>query len=111
MRRGEVWWAWLPPGAESPHPVLLLSWDAAEDFRDQITVAQITSTERGIDAEVALSQDDGLLRPCVANLDAIATIPRDYLRDLLCTLPGARMVEIERAIHHALGMKLPCQVT
>ena len=110
MKRGEIWWANFPTTTARPHPVVLLSWDAAHSFRDQITVGQITSTIRGLDAEVYLDQKDGLLRPCVANLDAIATIPRRLLVERLCTLSNARIREIERAIHLALGMRLPCAV-
>jgi mRNA interferase MazF len=107
-KRGEVWWANFPTTSPRPHPVVLLSWDAAFDFRDQITVAQVTTTVRGLDAEVHLDEKDGLLRPCVVNLDAIATISRRLLVEKLCSLPPARVHEIERAIHIALGMRLPC---
>ena len=107
-KRGEVWWANFPTSSPRPHPVALLSWDAAFDFRAQVTVAQITTTIRGLDAEVYLDEKDGLLRPCVANLDAMATIPRALLVERLCTLSPVRMREIERAIHIALGMRLPC---
>ncbi|TMC54249.1 MAG: type II toxin-antitoxin system PemK/MazF family toxin [Chloroflexi bacterium] len=110
MRRGEVWWARFPEHVEPLHPVLLLSWDSGEDFRDQVTVAQITSTVRGLDAEVTLGPADGLLKECVANLDGIATIYRGALDTRLCTLSGRRMKEIEVAIHHALGIPLPCTV-
>lgn len=89
---------------------MLLSWDSAYGFRQQISVAQVTSTIRGLDAEVYLDEKDGLRGPCVANLDAIVTIPRSLLVERLCTLPAARMTDIERAIHIALGMRLPCQI-
>lgn len=105
-----MWWAHHPATAPTPHPVVLLSWDAALDFRTQVTIAPITSTVRGIDAEVSLDQADGLLHPCVANLDAVATIPRRLLVERLCTLRPARMREVERAIHLALGIRLPCAV-
>ena len=52
MRRAEVWWAERPPGQR--HPVLLLSWDAHGDWRDRVTVADITTHVRGLDAEVPL---------------------------------------------------------
>jgi mRNA interferase MazF len=105
-----VWWAKHPSTAPRPHPVVLLSWDLAFDFRSQITVAPITSTVRGIDSEVALDEADGLAHPCVANLDAIATIPRGLLIERLCALRPARMRDVDRAVHLALGMCLPCGV-
>ena len=109
MKRGEVWWADFP-SQHQRHPVLLLSWDADFDFRDQVTVAQITSTRRGLDAEVALGREDGFRQACVANLDSVATIQRRLLVEKLTALSGAKMREVERAVHLALGMALPCRL-
>lgn len=109
MRRAEIWWAERPPGER--HPVLLLSWDAHGDWRDRVTVADVTTHARGLDAEVALGPDDGMPRPCVVNLDSVATIRRSLLRARATTLGRARMAEVERALHLALGMPLPCQRT
>ena len=53
MQRGEVWWAELP----SPigrRPVVLLSRDEAYAVRNAVTVAEVTSTVRGIPVEVEL---------------------------------------------------------
>lgn len=108
MLRGEVWWADEPPG--EPHPVLLLSWDSHGDWRDKITVAEITRTEHETDGEVRLTPDDGLPGYCFVNLDNLATIERDQLYDHICLLKPRRMAEVEIAMHHALGMPLPCTV-
>jgi mRNA interferase MazF len=90
--------------------VLLLSWDAAYRFRDRVTVAPITTRIRNLDAEVFLDHNDGLDRGCVVNLDVIATIPRSVLDRRVVQLSEAKMGEVERAIHVALGMSLPCEV-
>lgn len=108
MRRGEVWWADWPP--DQSHPVLLLSWDAHGDWRDRVTVAPVTSTRRGLDAEVGLTRRDGMPRACVANLDDLQTIPRDVLFERITTLSNNRMDEVAIAAHRALGMTLPCRV-
>ena len=107
MRRAEIWWAEHPPGQR--HPVLLLSWDAHGDWRDRVTVADVTTQVRGLDAEVALGPADGMPRPCVVNLDSLATIRRSMLSSRITTLGPARMQDVERAIHLALGMPLPCR--
>lgn len=109
MQRGEVWWADHPAGQR--HPVLLLSWDAHGNWRPLITVALVTTTIRYLDAEVPLSPDDGMPRLCVANLDAIATIQRTQLASLITALSAAKMGEVERAIHIALGIPVPCPNT
>lgn len=108
MRRAEIWWAERPPGQR--HPVLLLSWDAHGDWRDRVTVADVTTQRRGLDAEVAIGPADGLPRPCVVNLDSMATIRRNLLSSRVTSLGRARMAEVERALHLALGIPLPCPV-
>ncbi len=109
MQRAEVWWAAWPPGQR--HPVLLLSWDAGRRHRNQVTVAEVTTTARGHAQEVLLGPDDGLPRDCVVNLDRVVTVPRSVLAARLTTLPAERMGEVERAIHLALGMRLPCRAS
>ena len=108
MRRAEIWWAEPPRGQR---PVLLLSWDAHGDWRDRVTIAEVTTQVRGLDAEVALGPADGMPRPCVVNLDSLATIRRSVLGSRITTLGSARMQEVERALHLALGVPLPCRAT
>jgi mRNA interferase MazF len=104
-----VWWAEWPTGQR--HPVLLLSWDAHGDWRDRVTVAAVTTRARGLDAEVTLGPADGMPRACVVNLDSIATIHRSRLASRITMLDRARMTEVERALHLALGITLPCAAT
>lgn len=108
MRRAEVWWAERPPGQR--HPVLLLSWDAHGNWRERVTVADITTRVRGLDAEVPLTQVDGMPRACVVNLDNIATVPRSILQSRITMLSPLRMNEVSRAAHLALGLPLPCTI-
>ena len=107
-RRGEVWWAQWP--ACQRHPVLLLSWDAHATWRDRVTVAEITRTVRDLDAEVRLGPEDGMSDYCVANLDNLAALPKGTLDERICTLSRRRMAEVELAVHHALGIAVPCTV-
>lgn len=90
--------------------VLLLSWDAAYTFRDRVTVAPITTRIRRLDAEVFLDHNDGFEHGCVVDLDVIATIPRSDLERRVGQLGEAKMAEVDRAIHLALGIRLPCEV-
>lgn len=110
MKRGEAWWAEYPPYSTQEHLVVLLSWDSHLVYRSLITIAPITTTIRDLDAEVHLDIKDGLLHPCVVNLDAITTIERNLLKRRLCLLPPERIGQIDRAIHLALDMNLPCKV-
>jgi mRNA-degrading endonuclease toxin of MazEF toxin-antitoxin module len=94
----------------NPRPVLVLSWDAHKNWRDRVTVAEITGTERGTDAEVSLGKADGMAKACVVNLDSIITVRRSLLLSHMTTLSSDRMAEVERAVHLALGIRIPCTV-
>lgn len=103
MKRGEVWWANLPPPA-GRRPVLLLSRDSAYRVRWFVTVAPLTTRMRHIPAEVPLGPEDGLPRECVANLDTITTIPKGSLEGLVTALSLSKMEAVDGAIHFALGL-------
>jgi mRNA interferase MazF len=103
VRRGEVWWADLPPPA-GRRPVLLLSREEAYRVRALITVAPITTRVREIPAEVLLSRNDGLPKDCAANLDTIVTIARSSLRERITTLRPDKLLAVEEAIHFSLGL-------
>ena len=109
MRRAEIWWADRPPGQR--HPVLLLSWDAHGDWRDRVTVADVTTHMRGLDAEVALGPADGMPQPCVVNLDNLFSVRRSILTARITTLTPQRMKHVDRALHLALGIPLPCRAS
>lgn len=104
MKRGEVWWATLPPPI-GRRPVLLLSRDRAYQVRRAATVAFITSTVRGIPVEVSLGAADGMPKDCVINLDLINTIPLSALQSRITTISAPKMTAVEQAIRFALDMK------
>ncbi len=106
MRRGEVWWADLPPPV-GRRPVLLLSRDAAYRVRASVTVALITRTVRSIPVEVPLDQSDGMPDACVVNLDDILTIPKRLLLDRITMLSSSKMAAVAAAIAYALDLPSP----
>jgi len=101
MRRGEVWWAELPPPI-GRRPVVLLSRDEAYAVRNAVTVAEVTTTIRGIPVEVALGPEDGLPKRCVVNLDTLATIRKDLLIERITLLGSEKIEQIDQAIKFAL---------
>ena len=105
MRRGEVWWAELPPPA-GRRPVLLLSRDAAYGVRTSVTVAIITRTIRNIPTEVSLGQEDGMPVECVVNLDDILTIAKSRLTERITALSPEKMIEVSKAIVFALDLEI-----
>ncbi len=103
MKRGEIWWAdlELPTGRR---PVALLSRDNAYQVRSLVLIAPVTTRIRNIPSEVHLSQEDGLPRDCVINLDVITTIPKECLSQFITVLKPDRLKEVEKAIRFALGL-------
>src|SRR5437667_5665138 len=91
MRRGEVWWAQLPPPV-GRRPVVLVSRDEAYAIRELVTVVPITTQVRGIPVEVPLGRDEGLPRRSVANTDTLTTRSEEHTselqshHDLVCRL-------------------------
>ena len=104
MKRGEVWWADLPP-PDRRRPVVLLSRDSAYEVRSLITIAPVTTRIRRIPAEVLLGPEDGLSRQCVVNLDNINTIAKDMLRRVITELGQEKLDAVDEAIHFALGLR------
>jgi mRNA interferase MazF len=103
MRRGEVWWAELPLPL-GHRPVVLLSRDEAYAVRNAVTVAEVTSTIRGIPVEVELGPEDGLPKKCVVNLDTIVTIRKDLLIERIVLLRDEKIDQIDSAIKFALSL-------
>ena len=103
MRRGEIWWAALPPPVGS-RPVLLLSRDEAYAVRRLVTVAPLSTRIRGIPVEVPLGPDDGLPKASVANLDSLVTIPKARLTNRLASLGPSKLSAVEKALRFALGL-------
>jgi mRNA interferase MazF len=103
MRRGEVWWAELPPPA-GRRPVVLLSRNQAYAVRELVTVAPVTTRVRGIPTEVPLGPEEGLPKRCVVNLDTITTIPKRVLVERMATLSHEKVVAVEGALRFALDL-------
>lgn len=73
MRRGEVWWAELPPPVGN-RPVLVLTRDSVVNTIGAVVVALVTRTVRELPTEVVLGRRQGLPVRCVANLDNVLTV-------------------------------------
>lgn len=105
MRRGEVWWAELPPPV-GKRPALLLSRNAAYKVRTSVTIAMVTRTIRGIPVEVTIGPEDGMPAQCVVNLDNILTVPKSVLTGRITSLSSDKMFAAEKAIVFALDLSL-----
>ena len=104
MKRGEVWWAELPPPVGN-RPIIILTRDAVIENIGAIVVALVTRTVRQIPTEVVLGRRQGLPVPCVANLDNILTVPRHRLKRLMGACDASKIEELNQAIKAALDVR------
>jgi mRNA interferase MazF len=98
--RGEVWWSERPDAKRRPVVVLTRSVMALR--LPQVTIAEVTTSRRGLPTEVELDEDDGLPRACVVTLDNLQTLRRGHLIDYITTLSDERMAEVCQALRIAV---------
>ncbi len=105
MKRGEVWWANLP----SPwgrRPVLLVARNEAYAVLRWVMVAPLTTRLRDVPTAVRLDPGtDHVPQPCVATLDSVQVIRKEWLDTPIAQLSPEKMREVDRAIHFALGLR------
>jgi mRNA interferase MazF len=105
VRRGQIYWAMLPPPV-GRRPVLLVTRTPALAVRNAVTVAPVTRAIRGIRSEVELDRRHGLRARSVANCDALQTIPKDVLGSRpIGALAPAELQALDRALHFSLGIR------
>jgi mRNA interferase MazF len=101
VTRGEVWFVQV--GRER-RPVLVLTRPEVIEVRALVTVAELTTSVRGIAAEVELDQGEaGLDRPSVVNCDGLHTITRSSLTTYAGSGSDATMERVCSAVTYALG--------
>lgn len=102
MNRGEIrWYTFRLP--DKRRPVLILTRGEVLGRLNEIIVAPITRTIRGISTEVTLSKDDGMPVACAINLDHIALAQRARFGPVIATLDEARWDEVRNALLAATG--------
>ncbi|HZN35001.1 MAG TPA: type II toxin-antitoxin system PemK/MazF family toxin [Pirellulaceae bacterium] len=103
MTRSEVWWADLPPPL-GRRPVLILTRSTAVAARNQVVVAQVTTTVHGLPCEVSLTRADGLPRDCVVNCDVLLTVPKARQTSRIARLSRPKMDAVHQALKFALDI-------
>ncbi len=103
MKKGEIWWAILPPPV-GRRPVILLSRNEAYAVRLAVTVAPLTTTIRNIPVEVPLGKKEGVPRKCVINCDDILTIRKELLEGKITEISQEKMSALHQAIRFAMAL-------
>ena len=85
-------------------PVLVLTRTEVLDVRELVTVAEVTSSIRGLAAEVRLDHSAvGLDQPSVVNCDGLHTVPQTSLTSQVGEIGDATMRNICSAVAYAIG--------
>jgi mRNA interferase MazF len=103
VRRGEIWWAEMPPPA-GRRPVVLVSRESSYAVRASVSVVEVSRTVRGIPSEVPLGAREGLAAKCVANADNLVTIPKTWLSSRVSQLSSGKLAALDDAVRFALGI-------
>jgi mRNA interferase MazF len=103
VKRGEVWWAELPPPVGT-RPVVILTRDSVVNTIGALVVALVTRTVRQLPTEVVLGRRQGLPVRCVANLDNVLTVPRQRLKRLMGACDADKVAELNQAIKVAFDV-------
>ena len=101
MTRGEVW---LTEAGRKRRPVLVLTRSEVLDVRQLVTVAEVTTSFRGLAAEVKLDHAAvGLGKPSVVNCDGIHTVTQASLTSRVGEVDEDVMARVCSAVGYALG--------
>lgn len=101
MKRGEVWLAQV---GRKGRPVVVLTRSEVIDVRALVTVAEITTSIRGLAVEVPVDHDaGGLDRTSVVNCDGLHTVAQSSLTSRVGTLTDDAMHKVCSAVAYALG--------
>lgn len=85
-------------------PVLVLTRPEVIDVRALVTVAEITTSIRGLAAEVDVNHDDaGLDQRSVINCDGLHTVTRSSLATFVGAVDDDTMSKVCWAVNYALG--------
>lgn len=101
MNRGEIWLAQV---GRKRRPVLVLTRTEVLDVRTLVTVAEITTSMRGLAAEVPFDHDQlGLDRESAVNCDGLHTVPQAMLTEFVAMADRSTMHRVCAALSYALG--------
>jgi mRNA interferase MazF len=90
---------------DKAHPVLLLTRELVLPHRQQVTVAPITTTVRGLSTEVAVGPANGIGHESVVSCDNIVTIGKNALGERIGYLLPAQEPLLTAAIHAAFDLE------
>ncbi len=101
MNRGDVW---LAEVGSKRRPVLVLTREEVINVRAMVTVAEITTSARGLAVEVDLDHVEiGLSHPSVVNCDGLHTVAQSTLTTRVGVVDDETLDRVCAAVSYALG--------
>jgi mRNA interferase MazF len=112
MKRGEIWWALLPPPSGSGpgfrRPVVVVQSNPFNQSRiATVIVAVVTSNLALANAPGNVrvgKSESGLAKPAVVNVSQILTLDRALLTQRVRGLPADTMRQIDEGLRLAIGV-------
>lgn len=112
MRRGEIWWASLPPpvgsGPGYRRPVLVVQTDRFTESKIKTVVAAIMTTSvRWAEAPGNVRcapRDTGLPRESVVNVSQIVTVDKTLFTERVGMVPTHVLSQVENGLRLVLGI-------
>lgn len=112
MRRGEVWWASLPPpmgsGPGFPRPVLVIQTNEFNESRIKTAVAVVMTTNLRLAAAPGNvrcgPKETGLPRESVVNVSQVVTVDKMLFTERVGALPTHVLVQVEDGLRQVLGL-------
>lgn len=102
MNRGDIYEADLPGGRR---PVVILTRDWAIPLLANVTLATITSRNRGLATEVPVGREHGLDHDSVVNCDNLFTAPKRLLDRRRGELDPESLHQLRTALTLALDLE------
>ena len=101
MNRGEIWLAQV---GRKLRPVLVLTRNEVLEVRSLVTVAEVTSSMRGLATEVPIDHEvAGLNQESAINCDGLHTVPQSMLTRHVGAIDKEDLKRVCVAIDYALG--------
>jgi mRNA interferase MazF len=112
MRRGEIWWANLPPPSGSGpglrRPVVVVQSNAFNDSRISTVMVLAITSNLALSAapgNVRISKSvSGLKRTSVINVSQVLTLDRAYLSKRVKALPTGVLNDLNSGLRISLGL-------
>jgi mRNA interferase MazF len=113
IRRGQIWWVDFgePRGSEPAfrHPALVIQRDEVNKSRLATVVVCVLTSNKALAAAPGNTllprRQTGLPRDSVVNASQIATLNKDELEALVCTLPSALLAKVDEGLRWFLRLE------